>query len=203
MSDEHQGWHSRGYLPHWDVPNIIQSITFRLADSLPASHELGRELDEGPDTPAARQERLEALLNAGRGSCALRDPRTAGVVEYELLHFDGERYRLLAWVVMPNHVHVLIEVAEGHALSRIVQSWKTRTAFACNRLLGRAGRFWEPEYFDRQIRNERHLGNVVRYIHSNPVLAGLVQEPQQWPYSSARRVDTPETTYHTAWDSKP
>ncbi|MHB1319096.1 MAG: transposase [Anaerolineae bacterium] len=145
MSDQHAGWHSGGYLPHWDAPNIIQSITFRLADSLPASLELRRELESVPDTPSARIERVESLLDAGRGSCALRDPRAALIVEDALMYFDGDRYRLLAWVVMPNHVHVLIEVIEGHALSRIVQSRKTRTAYDCNRLLGRRGRFWEPE----------------------------------------------------------
>ncbi|MFO7696344.1 MAG: transposase, partial [Anaerolineae bacterium] len=59
---------------------------------------------------------------------------------------------------MPNHVHALIEILEGHALSSTVQSWKTYSANACNRLLGRSGRFWEPEYYDRRIRNERHLG---------------------------------------------
>ncbi len=201
MSDEHLGWHSRGYLPHWDAPHIIQSITFRLADSLPASHDLRRELDSVPNTPAARLGRLQSLLDAGHGWCALRDPRAARIVENALLHHDGDRYRLLAWVVMPNHVHVLIESFEGHALARIVQSWKTYTAVACNRLQGLHGRFWEPEYYDRAIRDERHLGNVVRYIHNNPVLAGLVQQPQQWLFGSARRVETPESTFHVPWEN--
>ncbi|MFO7696343.1 MAG: hypothetical protein R6X16_04210 [Anaerolineae bacterium] len=96
MVAEHKGLHSRGYLPHWDVPNVIQSITFRLADSLPANHELRRELESVPDTPQDRLQRLESLLDAGRGSCALGDPWAARIVEDALLHFDGERYRLLA-----------------------------------------------------------------------------------------------------------
>jgi putative transposase len=200
MADEHKGWHSRGYLPHFDAPNVIQSITFRLADSLPASIELRRALEIVPDRPDARLQRLESLLDAGRGACALRDPRAARIVEDALLYLDGQRYRLLAWVVMPNHVHMLIEIIEGHSLSGIMQSLKVRTARECNRLLGTSGRFWEPEYYDRMIRNERHLSNVILYIHSNPVVAGLVSEPQLWPFGSARRVATPDSTFHRPWE---
>ena len=187
MSDEHKGWHSRGYLPHFDSPDVIQSITFRLADSLPRSYELDRALESVPDRPDARRHRLESLLDNGRGACVLKDPRAARIVEDALLYLDGQRYRLLAWVVMPNHVHVLIEIIEGYSLSRILQSWKVRTARECNRALGTSGRFWEPEYYDRYIRNERHLQNAILYIHSNPVVAGLVSEPQLWPFGSARR----------------
>ncbi|MFO7697230.1 MAG: transposase [Anaerolineae bacterium] len=187
MADEHKGWHSRGYLPHFDSPNVIQSITFRLADSLPGSYELDRALESVPDRPDARRQRLESLLDNGRGACVLKDPRAARIVEDALLYLDGERYRLLAWVVMPNHVHALVEIIEGHSLSRIMQSWKVRTARECNRVLGTIGRFWEPEYYDRYIRNERHLQNAILYIHSNPVVAGLVSEARLWPFGSARR----------------
>jgi REP element-mobilizing transposase RayT len=73
------------------------------------------------------------------------------------LHFDGQRYRLLAWVVMPNHVHVLIETMTGHTLAAVLHSWKSYTAKEANRLLGRTGDFWQPEYFDRFIRDDRHF----------------------------------------------
>lgn len=198
MADEHRGWHSRGYLPHFDSPNVIQSITFRLADSLPASLELKRVLDQVPDKPDARRQRLESLLDSGRGACALKDPHAARIVKDALLYLDGQRYRLLAWVVMPNHVHVLIEILEGHSLSRVLQSWKVRTARECNRMFDTTGRFWEPEYYDRYIRNERHLQNAILYIHSNPVVAGLVSRPELWPFGSARRVATFGSSYHGA-----
>ncbi len=197
MSDVHQGWHSRGYLPHFDSPHVIQSITFRLADSLPASPQLRQAIESTMNDPGERRRRLEALLDAGRGSCALKDLRAARIVEDAVLYSDGERYRLLAWVVMPNHVHMLLEMIDGHSLSRIMQSLKVRTARECNRVLGRSGRFWEPEYYDRYIRNERHLMNAMRYIHQNPVAAGLVPEPHLWPYGSARRVATPDAAYHS------
>jgi REP element-mobilizing transposase RayT len=182
----HRGWHSRGYIPHFDHPGMVQGITFRLADSLPTHiHATIAKEIETADSPTKRI-RMEAYLNAGYGSCHLRDPRIARIVEDALLHFDGVRYRLIAWVIMPNHVHVLIEVFEGYSLGRIVHSWKSYTANKANQILGRSGQFWFREYFDRYIRDERHLGNAVEYIHDNPVNAGLVKAPEDWPFSSAR-----------------
>ena len=117
----------------------------------------------------------------------MRDSRIAHMVENALLHFGGERYQMIAWVIMPNHVHVLIETFEGYQLSGIVHSWKSYTAKEANRILGRTGRFWSREYFDRCIRDERHFANAVRYIDNNPVKAGLVAAPEDWPFSSAAR----------------
>lgn len=185
-STKHRGWYSRGYLPHFDMPSLIQSITFRLVDSLPA-HVLEAMANERErlDDRAWRQQ-IEDYLDAGYGACYLRQPEIATLVEEALHYFDGQRYRLLAWVVMPNHVHVLIETFVGYLLDKVVHSWKSYTANEANNLLGRNGRFWYREYFDRYIRDERHYGNVVRYIHHNPVKAGLVEEAVDWPYSSAR-----------------
>lgn len=182
----HKGWYSRGYLPHFDQPGLMQGITFRLWDALP-SHIVASLAEESPKTTdAAKRARIEAYLNAGYRVCYLRDPRIGRLVENALLYFDGERYRTIAWVVMPNHVHALIEMIEGHPLRSIVHSWKSYTANKANQLLGRGGRFWFPEYFDRYIRDERHFANAVQYIHMNPVKAGLVEDPEDWPFSSAR-----------------
>jgi REP element-mobilizing transposase RayT len=126
-------------------------------------------------------------LDAGYGSCSLREEHIAQLVEEALLHFDGQRYRLLAWVIMPNHVHVLTEVLPGHPLAEIVHSWKSFTAKEANTILGRSGAFWQPEYFDRFIRDEQHLANAIRYIHDNPVKARLVGRAEEWPYSSASK----------------
>ena len=100
-----------------------------------------------------------------------------------------ERYRLLAWVVMPNHVHVLIELIDGHPLSGIVHSWKSYTAHEINRTPGNQGKIWQREYFDRWIRNEEHNWQAVWYIHDNPVKAGLVRVQEEWPYSSASYIN--------------
>jgi REP element-mobilizing transposase RayT len=182
---EHRGWYSRGYLPHFDQPDTIQMITFRLADSLP-SHLL-LTWQQGLHDDAEQRRRIEAYLDAGHGSCCLRDARVAKLVEGALLYFDGQHYHLLAWVVMPNHVHVLIEMAPGHRLPDIVHSWKSFTAKAANRILGRSGALWQPEYFDRYIRNPDHFDRAVHYIHENPVKAGLALQAEEWPFSSASR----------------
>lgn len=181
-----QPWRSRGYLPHFDQTGYLQMMTFRLADSLPASVLAGldEELKEKPS--ARRQQRLEAWLDAGHGACYLRDPRVARLVEAALLHFDGVRYHLLAWVIMPNHAHALIETAPGYPLAGVVHSWKSFSAHAANQILGQSGVFWWREYFDRVIRDERHLRSAIAYIHNNPCKAGLVTSADQWPFSSVR-----------------
>lgn len=137
-----KGWHSRGYIPHFDQPGLIQGVTFRLADSLPAHVvEFLAEDREDTDnsTKSVKRARVEAYLNAGHGACYLRDPRIARLVENALLHFDGERYRMIAWVIMPNHVHTLIETVEGYPLGTILHSWKSYTAKEANRILRRTG----------------------------------------------------------------
>jgi len=117
------GWHERGYLPHCDFPGLIQFITFRLADSMP---ELRRgEWEHLLKIEDKREQRtkLEAYLDRGVGACCLRNARIAKITEDALLHFHHERYELLAWCVMPNHVHVLVHVGDW-PLAKILQSWK-------------------------------------------------------------------------------
>jgi len=188
-----KGWYSRGYLPHVDMPGLHQTITFRLADSLPADV-LERLAEEAADD-AGRRKRLEALLDAGYGECWLQHREIADIMEDALLHFDGQRYRLVAWCVMPNHVHVLIETMEHWPLSGIVQSWKSFTAKAINQQLRRSGEVWQREYCDRYIRDDGHLQAAIEYIENNPAKAGLVRSNEDWRYSSAsqRRRNAGET----------
>jgi putative transposase len=180
-----KNWYSRGYLPHFDHPDLIQSITFRLADALPAS--VIERLRQGETDDAQFREKLEAYLNAGHGECILREPAHAQIVEDALLHFDGQRYRLLAWVIMPNHVHVLIETKNGHPLPEVIHSWKSYSAKALNNVMQRQGEVWQREYFDRYIRDNRHLLAVIDYIENNPVKAGLAETPAAWRFGSAWR----------------
>ena len=183
---EHRYWHSRGYLPHFDAPGIIQGITYRLWDALPAAVVEALVADTETTTDPAKRTRLETYLNAGYGACYLRQPQIADIVEKNWLHFDGQRYKLVAWVIMPNHVHVMIETFAGWPLEKIVHSWKSYTATEANRLLKRKGAFWFADYYDRYIRDEQHFANGVRYIHENPVKAGLVAKAEAWSFSSAR-----------------
>lgn len=109
------------------------------------------------------------------------------MVEQALLYFDNDRYRLRAWCVMPNHVHVMIDVWDGHPLHTIIWSWKSWTSRQANARLRRAGAFWHREYYDRFICDAAHLRNAVAYIENNPVKAGLVPAAADWPWSSAHR----------------
>jgi putative DNA methylase len=146
---------------------------------------------EGLPTSDPREILLRKLVakyeDAGHGACWLRDPRIAALVEEALLQFDDQRYRLIAWCVMPNHVHALIETWEGWPLGSVLHSWKSFTAQRANAILKRSGDFWEREYFDRFIRDDRHFANAVGYIEMNPVKAGLVARAEEWRWSSAWR----------------
>jgi REP element-mobilizing transposase RayT len=134
-----------------------------------------------------RARRLDAVLDRGLGDCWLVRPEIAKLVETALLHFDGQRYRMLAWCVMPNHVHALIEMNNGWPLDAVVHTWKSYTAHQASRMLLRRGPFWARDYFDRFIRNDDHLEQAAAYIEQNPVKAGLVAIPEGWLWSSAWR----------------
>jgi len=184
------GWHSRGYLPHFDAAEITQTVTFRLADSLPQTvlERWKRELTEGSATKAdsVLRRRIEHYLDQGYGSCALRDARIATVVQRSLLHFDGARYRLSAWVVMPNHVHLLLTPNSLWSLSQIMKHLKSYTSHQANKILGRTGQFWMEDYFDRYVRDSKHFANAISYIEKNPVKAGLCARASDWKFSSTR-----------------
>ena len=197
-------WKSRGYLPHYDCQNSYQSISFRLNDSLPQTllKQMEEELkfiEEGKKELHKRV-KIEKWLDAGYGSCALKNPELAGKMQDTLMKFHNIKYNLIAWCIMPNHVHVLINTKDS--LSKIVQSWKSYVGkWALNnndRLclsipnenraelgLGAPRKFWMREYWDRFIRDEVHFNNTIEYIHNNPVKAGLCENPQDWLWSSA------------------
>jgi len=175
------GWRSRGYLPHVDGPNLVQHVVFRLADSLPP--ELRKELDRVRSGERVRA--INAALDQGYGRRDLANPAIAELVQTALLTFDAERYVLIAWCVMPNHVHALLALRAVHRLDRIVHSWKSYTAKEANRLLRRSGPFWAREYFDRFMRDADHLARTAAYIEGNPVRAGLCENIPDWRFSSA------------------
>ena len=183
------GWHSRGYLPHFDGGSIPQSITFRLFDSLPKAvlEEWSHELESQPSAliEIEMRKRIAAYLDHGHGSCYLNQPRVAKIVQDAILFFDQEKYLLSAWIVMPNHVHLVTTPLPGKPLAGIIQSLKSFTANEANKLLERTGSFWMPDYFDRYIRNQKHLAAAIAYVENNPVEAGLCNRPEDWPFSSA------------------
>jgi len=117
--------------------------------------------------------REEAHLDAGHGSCLLRDPQLARYIEAALLHDDGARYDLIAYAIMPNHVHVLASLRAGTSIDQTVQTWKSVSVHAINHAASRSGALWQANYWDRLIRNRKHYEHVRDYILKNPSKAHL------------------------------
>jgi putative DNA methylase len=188
--DFRQGWHNRGYLPHFDGGELAQFITFRLYDSLPREvlirwkDEL--KLEKSAEFESVMRRRADASLDHGHGHCYLRDQRIATMVQGAVLFHDPDKYRLIAWVVMPNHVHMLCTPRQGQSLAGIMHSVKSFTSSEANKMLNRSGRFWQKEYFDRYVRNTRQFAKTVSYIENNPFKANLCERPEDWVFSSAR-----------------
>jgi REP element-mobilizing transposase RayT len=176
----------RGYLPHYDSEALTQFITFRLADSLPASiyKTLQFKLRTKQISEIEYHHAIERALDVGGGKKFLNDPRIARLMAEALIKFDDERYRLLAWVVMPNHVHLLLKTINDYSLASIIHSIKSYTSTQSNKILLRQGQFWTADYFDRFIRDRVHFDRVKRYIENNPLKAGLCELPEEWPWGS-------------------
>ena len=173
----------RAHLPHWHQDGKLQFITFRLADSLPQEKldelEQNKErfMQQHPqpwdkETEAQYYKlfgsKIDEWLDAGMGSCLLKFPNIRKIVCDALTFFDGDRYRLHSYVVMPNHVHVLVELLGENKTGDVLHSWKRHTANQINKLIGGSGKFWQHESFDRIIRDKEHYNNVLRYIANNP-----------------------------------
>jgi REP element-mobilizing transposase RayT len=179
------GWHQRGYLPHRDAPGLAQFVTCRLHDSFPLSRRAEWEALLRIENNRQRRIKLEEYLDRGHGGCWLRRPEIAALAEGALRQSDGQHCQLLAWVVMPNHIHVLARILDT-PLAALTKSWKGRIAREANKLLRRQGAFWEREYWDTYMRDEEQLARARRYIEQNPLKAGLVRQAKDWPWSSAR-----------------
>ncbi|MCC7478236.1 transposase [bacterium] len=183
-------WRRR--LPHFDQPHAVQFVTFRLADSLPLARLA--ELRAASKTKAEEYDKVAEWLDKGHGACWLRNAEVAAAVEESILHSDGVRYNVLAYVIMPNHVHLLLEMFPGHELPEVIGSIKRWSAKSANQILGRSGAFWQPEYFDRYMRSNDDAFEKAAYIHYNPVKAGLVKKEEQYRWSSAWAGDRPKIT---------
>ena len=186
------------HLPHWRQECVTYFVTFRLADSLPEKRV--RELQAlrqqwELQNPAPRSDglwealarlsiqRIERWLDEGHGECVLKHSAMADCLEQKLRHFDGRQYDLCAFVLMPNHVHLLVKPYSDatQPLERIEQAWKTHSAREINALRGAIGPLWQRESFDRIVRDEEHLYRCLQYIGNNPRRAGLTDlETRRW-----------------------
>lgn len=186
-------------LPHWAQAGTLCFVTWRTVDSLPAAviarlaeerRQLLQSFGLNPDgnwrrelskLPAADRRRVRWLLFAawdgqldrGAGACALAQPELSLIVAKCLLHFDGKRYELTDFVVMPNHVHLLVAFREEDMLLRQCGSWKRFTSRQINTALGLRGEFWQVEQFDHLVRSEEEFDRYRKYIADNPRKAQL------------------------------
>lgn len=176
-------------LPHWQQGEVPVFVTFRLADSLPrevlekwfAERESFLAANPPPwdeITEACYHGRfsdaLDEHLDAAQGCCALRQSRVARIVADRLHHFDGQRYDLCSYAIMPNHVHVLFTLHDAETLPDTLKGWKG----VSSRMIHKEGLceldpFWQPDYFDRLVRSPEHFEAVRGYIRDNPAKAGL------------------------------
>jgi REP-associated tyrosine transposase len=210
---------TRRNLPHWYVPGAVHFVTFRLAGTLPRDvidrlqQHRQRLLNDRQRTLAASEHRervhkqlfaaYDAYLDEHLEIDWLRDPRIGSLVRRSLYHLHGDKFLLLAYTIMPNHVHVLFQPTDSYRapqaavlpvgeyadeespLSAIMHSLKGFTAHRANKLLSRRGQFWQHESYDHWIRDDDELERVVGYINANAVRANLALRSHDWYWSSA------------------
>lgn len=210
----------RRHLPHWDVEGHPFFITACLDGSISAAgmsriRAYREQLENRPRPSDLSEEEWEhhrhkllfALVDELLdGQCPvqhLADPQQAEIVQNAFLYFAGERYKLLAFVVMPTHHHWLFLPDEKWAVEAVQQSQQpdgrrrtpreiishsiqSYTATMCNRVRGASGPYWQTETFDHWVRDEAEMLRIIDYIENNPVKAGSVEHPQDWQWSSAR-----------------
>ena len=188
---DHVQIRSRGYMPHWELTGATYFVTFRLHDSLPkhvihrlliARNSMTRAITNDLRAPTVIEQQqirrefaqsLDRELDQSTGACWFRRPQLAEIAAKALQHFNEDRYELFAWCVMPNHVHVLLDLFDEWRLPSVVHSWKSFIAHRVNKALRREGPVWAREYFDRIIRDDEDFNTVAEYIRANPVKAGL------------------------------
>ena len=199
--------YKRRDIPHWDFSNARQHISFRLSDSL-SQIQLNKLKKQIEDNPPSRRDyylhrEIEEWINRGIGSCILSIPELARCVIDSLYCFNEERYHLYQWVVMPNHIHVLIRVFPKNPMCDIVNYWKRYTSMRFNEILTDLkssnrfpkgyidnilntfkGNYWIVDYWDVLIQNDNHFHLESKYITENPVKARLVEKAEDYPWSS-------------------
>lgn len=173
----------KGNLPHWRQDGVWYFVTFRLSDALPdeklrqwkrereawlRAHPEPRTTSDSAEYARLFPKRFHEWLDRGYGSCILRNPKARAIVEESLLYFNDERYALDEFVVMPNHVHVLVRPYESFTLSAIESTWKSYTSHELNKLLRKAGPNWQKESFDHIVRSANAFAWFQQYIRDNP-----------------------------------
>ncbi|MCB1221377.1 MAG: transposase [Planctomycetales bacterium] len=180
--DGHRGFYKSQRLPHFDSAGLIQFVTIALADAAPKTR---KPLTAGSKQNSDQQfMEMDSILDTSRGVCLFRMPRLAWIAGD--LARQGEYLGCipLAWVIMPNHAHLLFGQTKGTMLSEVVRKFKGRSAYLINAETGKSGKVWQKGYFDRAMRDLNHFAATLEYIHENPVKAGLASRAEDWKQSS-------------------
>ena len=196
-------------MPHWQQEGTTYFVTFRLADSIPKKklqqwqqeRDLWLKNHQEPYSDIEKNEyhqlfseKIQDWLDAGQGSCLLQHPDNAKIVADTLKHFDGERYTLREWVVMPNHVHALVSPHKEYPLDDILHSWKSFSAHEINKREKCTGQLWQHESYDHIVRSPEQLRHFENYIHNNPVKAGIkVEQASRLPNNEENERDARST----------
>jgi REP element-mobilizing transposase RayT len=178
---ETKGWHSRGYLPHFDAPGVVQHIVLNTLHALKADQLVSLTKFEG----AEKQKQFDRALDASDTGHVFKNPHCAAALERQLLFFDGARYDLLGWCIMPNHAHIVCCCLNGTQLGQIVRSWKVFATASINRILRTSGPVFAKDYYDRFMRDGAQTERAIAYVENNPVAAGLCDRVEAWRFSSA------------------
>lgn len=208
MTDKHDhlvsGFHFRGVLPHLKREGGTYFVTFRQAGTLPKEILMRFKQErkvilqqamaaKRPLTWHEQEElfrwyssRVDKYLDAGHGTCYLRDPELADLVAGAIGFFEGQRYELRAWVIMPNHAHIVVWPMQGHTLSKVLHTWKSFTSHEINKCLPtKVVPFWQSESYEHLIRDDDDRHRCRHYTLMNPVNAGLCARPEDWTWSSS------------------
>jgi putative transposase len=216
-SDTQYDFFYRRRLPHIQPPGASYFVTFRIAGSLPTSaldrikvekDEMERELEKIENEEEKKVKQIEIrnryfelfdeyLDKIEKGPFWLKDDRIALIVSRALHYYDQDRYYLLSYTIMPNHVHVVFHVGRDsvsparvgdsrYRVTDILQSIKKYTALRANKILNRSGQFWQHESYDHIVRGDKQLKRIIKYVLNNPVSAGFVDRPDQWKWSYCR-----------------
>lgn len=194
---------NRGRLPHWETDGGCYFVTFRLHDSLPSTAIEGLKAIVASKLTPLEQARasfatLERYLDSGTGTCLFQNDDLAASVRDVLRARHGTEYRLFAWCIMPNHIHVCARLLPGFEHKNIVQGWKSVSAHRINTALDRTGSVWMREYYDPLVRDENELLRTIRYIDQNPVRAGI----RDWKWVEVLVLEsTDEASMHTAGEA--
>jgi REP element-mobilizing transposase RayT len=185
------------HLPHWRQAGATYFVTFRLADALSREklQELANEkkawenssVPENRDSMSAfvrkKMIKIQTWLDQGFGACVLDGDEPAAIAASAMEHFDDQLYLLFTYIVMPNHVHVVLKPFDGYPLEDILASWKKFSSRRINSALHQAGNLWQEESYDRIVRDSEHLLEVLNYLEKNADQIGRKRVPwicPQW-----------------------